>query len=156
MAHRHTYHPQHTNYSAGVKSHLPKKTPSTSQVLAVVTLLPVSGTLLFLAGITLIGTVIGLAVATLLFIIFSPVFVPDALSGFLGFRAFGLTGFSSLSTQAQFSQMRRVAIPPIVAPRMPMYPPGGAGFGQQLFYGQGPPAIFHSQISGIFNYEIMS
>ncbi|KAL8100662.1 hypothetical protein AgCh_032788 [Apium graveolens] len=145
MAHRHTYHPQHTNHSAGVKSLLPKKTPSTSQVLAVVTLLLVSGTPLFLAGITLIETLIGLVVATLLFIIFSSIFVPAALSGFLGFRAFGLTGLSSLSPQAQFSQMRRVAIPPTVAHRMPMYPPGAAGFGQQLFYGQGPPAMFPSQ-----------
>lgn len=42
--------------------------------------------------------------------------------------------------------MRPVAIPPTVAPRMPMYPPGAAGFGQQLFYGQGPPAMFPSQV----------
>lgn len=38
--------------------------------------------------------------------------------------------------QAQFSQMR-----PAVGPRMPMYPPGAPGLGQQLFYGQGPPII---------------
>ncbi|KAM6540771.1 hypothetical protein CsatB_005218 [Cannabis sativa] len=47
--------------------------------------------------------------------------------------------------QAQFSQMRPVAIAPSVAPRMPMYPPGGPGIGQQIFYGQGPPAIIPSQ-----------
>ncbi|XWS62931.1 hypothetical protein CRYUN_Cryun06bG0052900 [Craigia yunnanensis] len=44
--------------------------------------------------------------------------------------------------QAQFSQMRPVAMAPSVAPRMPMYPPGGPGLGQQIFYGQAPPAIF--------------
>ncbi|KAA8528512.1 hypothetical protein F0562_035867 [Nyssa sinensis] len=43
--------------------------------------------------------------------------------------------------QAQFSQMRPVAIAPSIAPRMPMYPPGAPGIGQQLFYGQAPPAI---------------
>ncbi|XP_074341813.1 oleosin H1-like [Apium graveolens] len=79
-------HPQHTNPSAGVKSLLPKNTPSTSQVLAVVTL---SGTLLFLTGITLIGTLIGLAALT----------IALAVIGFLGFRAFGMTGLSSLSPQ---------------------------------------------------------
>ncbi|KAK8558628.1 hypothetical protein V6N13_098276 [Hibiscus sabdariffa] len=44
--------------------------------------------------------------------------------------------------QAQFSQMRPVAITPSAAPRMPMYPPGGTGLGQQIFYGQGPPTMF--------------
>lgn len=47
--------------------------------------------------------------------------------------------------QAQFSQMRPVAIAPAVGPRMPMYPPGGPGLGQQIFYGQGPPAIIPPQ-----------
>ncbi|CAN6687786.1 unnamed protein product [Malus baccata var. baccata] len=42
----------------------------------------------------------------------------------------------------QFSQMRPVAMAPS---RMPMYPPGGPGLGQQIFYGQGPPAIIPSQ-----------
>ncbi|MBA0573056.1 hypothetical protein Golob_000351, partial [Gossypium lobatum] len=44
--------------------------------------------------------------------------------------------------QAQFSQMRPVTMSPSVAPRMPMYPPGGPGLGQQIFYGQAPPAMF--------------
>ncbi|KAI9127835.1 hypothetical protein K1719_000828 [Acacia pycnantha] len=47
--------------------------------------------------------------------------------------------------QAQFAQMRPVAMAPSVAPRVPMYPPGGPGIGQQIFYGQGPPAIIPSQ-----------
>ncbi|KAL2532228.1 Oleosin 5 [Abeliophyllum distichum] len=87
----------------GMKSILPQKGPSTSQVLAVITLLPVGGTLLALAGLTLVGSLIGLAVTTPLFIIFSPVLVPAAIlvglavTAFLTSGAFGLTGLSSLS-----------------------------------------------------------
>ncbi|KAI4295671.1 hypothetical protein L6164_035690 [Bauhinia variegata] len=47
--------------------------------------------------------------------------------------------------QAQFAQMRPVAMAPSVAPRVPLYPPGGPGIGQQIFYGQAPPAIIPSQ-----------
>ncbi|KAF2294743.1 hypothetical protein GH714_015931 [Hevea brasiliensis] len=47
--------------------------------------------------------------------------------------------------QAQFSQMRPVTMTPSVAPRMPLYPPGGPGLGQQIFYGQAPPAIIPPQ-----------
>lgn len=47
--------------------------------------------------------------------------------------------------QAQFSQMRPVAMAPSVAPRMPMYPAGGPGLGQQIFYGQAPPAMIPPQ-----------
>ncbi|KAF7840819.1 polyadenylate-binding protein 2-like [Senna tora] len=47
--------------------------------------------------------------------------------------------------QAQFSQMRPVSMASSVAPRMPIYPPGGPGIGQQIFYGQAPPAIIPSQ-----------
>lgn len=49
------------------------------------------------------------------------------------------------SAQAQFSQMRPVQMAPSVAPRMQMYPPGGPGMGQQMFYGQGP-AMIQSQV----------
>lgn len=55
----------------------------------------------------------------------------------------------SISTyfmQAQFSQMRPVAMVPSVGPRMPMYPPGAPGLGQQFLYGQGPPAIIPPQV----------
>lgn len=51
--------------------------------------------------------------------------------------------------QAQFSQMRPMAMAPSVGPRMPMYPPGGPGLGQQIFYGQAPPAIIPSQVNHI-------
>ncbi|KAI3464128.1 hypothetical protein Pfo_020791, partial [Paulownia fortunei] len=63
-----------------IKSYLSEKVPSTSQVLAVVTLFPVGGILLCLAGLTLTGSLIGLAVATPLFVIFSPILVPAALT----------------------------------------------------------------------------
>ena len=48
--------------------------------------------------------------------------------------------------QAQFSQMHPGTMGPAVGPRMPMYPPGAPGLGQQLFYGQGPPAIIPPQV----------
>ncbi|KAG6416115.1 hypothetical protein SASPL_123539 [Salvia splendens] len=47
--------------------------------------------------------------------------------------------------QAQFSQMRPITMAPTVAPRMPMYTPGGPGLGQQIFYGQAPPAMISPQ-----------
>ncbi|CAN8321262.1 unnamed protein product [Cochlearia groenlandica] len=53
--------------------------------------------------------------------------------------------------QAQFSQMRPVNMPPTVGPRMPMYPQGGPPMGQQLFYGQGPPAMIPPQAG--FGYQ---
>ncbi|KAI3762968.1 hypothetical protein L1987_53413 [Smallanthus sonchifolius] len=54
--------------------------------------------------------------------------------------------------QAQFSQMRPVAMAPsMMVPRMPMYPPGAPGMGQQLFYGQPPPAIIPPQAG--FGYQ---
>ncbi|KAL6982926.1 Polyadenylate-binding protein 8 [Sarracenia purpurea var. burkii] len=53
--------------------------------------------------------------------------------------------------QAQFSQMRPVAMAPSLAPRMPMYSPGAPGLGQQLFYGQAPPAILPPQAG--FGYQ---
>ncbi|KAF3635290.1 Oleosin S1-2 [Capsicum baccatum] len=94
-----------SRYEGGMTrpSLLPQKGPSTSQILAVVALVPVGGVLLGLAGLTLLGTIIGLCVATPVFLLFSPVLVPAALTvalavtGFLTSGAFGLTGLSSLS-----------------------------------------------------------
>ncbi|KAK8919015.1 Polyadenylate-binding protein 2 [Platanthera zijinensis] len=53
--------------------------------------------------------------------------------------------------QAQFSQMRPVPLPPNVAPRVPMYPTGAPGIGQQLFYGQAPPTLIPQQPG--FSYQ---
>ncbi|GFP99746.1 oleosin 18.2 kDa [Phtheirospermum japonicum] len=97
-------HPQAQHrYEGGVKDLLPRKGPSATQILAVVTLLPVGGSLLGLAGIILAGTLTGLALAAPLFLICSPVLVPAAIllagavTGFLTSGAFGLTGLSSFS-----------------------------------------------------------
>lgn len=55
--------------------------------------------------------------------------------------------------QAQFSQIRPAAVTIPVAPRMPLYQPGAPGLGQQLFYGQGPPAIIPPQVIAIFLFQ---
>ncbi|OMO77486.1 Oleosin [Corchorus capsularis] len=82
--------------------------PSTSKILAVVTLLPLGGTLVALAGLSFTATLIGLAITTPLFLLFSPILVPAALviglsvAGFLTSGAFGITGLSSLSWIANY------------------------------------------------------
>ncbi|KAJ6320929.1 hypothetical protein OIU78_016174 [Salix suchowensis] len=54
--------------------------------------------------------------------------------------------------QAQFSQLRPVAMAPPVASRMPMYPPNAPGLGQQFLYGQGPPAMMPPQLANRAGY----
>ncbi|KAG9449784.1 hypothetical protein H6P81_009749 [Aristolochia fimbriata] len=86
-----------------LKNILPDKGPSSSQILAVITLFPVGGILLTLSGLTLAASVVGLLLAIPVFLIFSPVLVPAAIvlglavTGFLTSGAFGITGLSSLS-----------------------------------------------------------
>ncbi|XXG66565.1 hypothetical protein AAC387_Pa06g0111 [Persea americana] len=53
------------------------------QAVKAATAFAISGTLLFLSGLTLTGTVIGLVLATPLLVIFSPVLVPAAIVTFL-------------------------------------------------------------------------
>ncbi|WOK92410.1 lipid body membrane protein [Canna indica] len=90
-------HDRHTK--GEMKSLLPE---NGCQALAVATLLPVGGGFLALAGFTLVGSMIGLAALTPLFLLFSPVLVPAvllvalAVGGFLTSGAFGLAGLSSL------------------------------------------------------------
>lgn len=85
--------------------------PSASTILAVVTLVPLGGSLLGLAGLTLAVTLFGLAVSTPVFIIFSPILVPAILTiglavlAFLTSGAFGLTALSSLTWA--FNYLRR-------------------------------------------------
>ncbi|CAL9161388.1 polyadenylate-binding protein 2 [Musa acuminata AAA Group] len=57
--------------------------------------------------------------------------------------------------QAQFSQMRPVPMAPTVGPRVPMYPPGAPGLGQQIFYGQGPPALIPPQPGFGFQQQLI-
>lgn len=45
---------------------------------------------------------------------------------------------------------------PPVGPRMPIYPPAAPGLGQQLFYGQGPPAILPPQVLCLDYYLVTS
>ncbi|XP_050378178.1 LOW QUALITY PROTEIN: oleosin H2-like [Argentina anserina] len=106
---------QQIQYSSGAKSLLPQQGPSASQVIAVVTLVPLGGTLLLLTGLTLMGTFIGMALATPLFVIFSPILVPAivtvglAVAGILTSGAFGITGLSSFSWLASY--LRRTRLP---------------------------------------------
>ncbi|XP_062209399.1 oleosin Zm-II-like [Phragmites australis] len=89
-----------------VKGMLHDKGPSASQALAVATLFPLGGLLLVLSGLALAGSVVGLTVATPVFLLFSPVLVPAALligmavTGFLTSGALGLGGLSSLTVLA--------------------------------------------------------
>ncbi|KAG6716056.1 hypothetical protein I3842_04G028300 [Carya illinoinensis] len=84
-------HPQR-HYNGGPKS---QGGPSAAKIIAVLGGLPVGGTLLALACLTLIGSVIGLAITIPLFIICSPVLVPAAIvmglaiAGFLSSGALG-------------------------------------------------------------------
>ncbi|XP_058087695.1 oleosin Cor a 15-like [Magnolia sinica] len=95
----------------GFKNMLPDKGgPSTPKIVAVVTLFPIGGILLTLSGITLTGTVIGLAVSTPVFVLFSPVLVPAAfvlmlaMTGFLASGAIGLIALSALSWMVHYAR----------------------------------------------------
>lgn len=105
--------PQHGQFQQGQF----QQGPSTSKVMAIMALLPVTGILLGLSGITLVGTIIGLAVATPLFVIFSPVIVPAiltiglAVTGFLTSGTFGLTGLSSLSYLFNMLRQSSLSVP---------------------------------------------
>ncbi|CAM8936569.1 unnamed protein product [Rhodiola kirilowii] len=57
--------------------------------------------------------------------------------------------------QAQFSQMRPIPMAPQAGIRMPMYPPGAPGLGQQLFYGQGPPGIIPPQAGFGYQHQLI-
>ncbi|XP_060204584.1 oleosin H2-like [Lycium barbarum] len=113
MAERHQQQMQVGHPTDAIKSLLPQRGPSKSQVLAVVTLFPVGGALLCLAGLTLAGTLTGLALATPVFLLFSPVLVPAALTialavtGFLTSGAFGITALSSLSWMINYMRGMR-------------------------------------------------
>ncbi|GAU29041.1 hypothetical protein TSUD_165590 [Trifolium subterraneum] len=94
-----------------------EKSPSASQVLAVITGFPVGVILLSLAGLSLLGTLTGLAVTTPLFILFSPVIVPAtiviglAVAGFLTSGAFGLTALSSFSWVLSYIRETQGTVP---------------------------------------------
>ncbi|CAE6203907.1 unnamed protein product [Arabidopsis arenosa] len=101
----------------GYKSMMPESGPSTTQVLSLLIGVPVVGSLLALAGLLLAGSVIGLMVALPLFLLFSPVIVPAALTiglamtGFLASGMFGLTGLSSISWVMNYLRGTRRTVP---------------------------------------------
>lgn len=90
---------------------------SITKVLAIVTVLPVGGTLLALSGMTFIGTLIILALATPMFVIFSPVIVPAtaviglSVFAFLSSGALGLTGLSLMSYFVGYLRNAAMALP---------------------------------------------
>ncbi|CAI8612196.1 unnamed protein product [Vicia faba] len=108
---------QYPHSHEGRVTHYSDKTPSTSQVLAVIAGLPVGGILLALAGLSLLGTLTGLALTTPLFILFSPILVPAtiiiglAVAGFLTSGAFGLTALSSFSWVVNYIRQTQGTVP---------------------------------------------
>lgn len=106
-------------YGAGGKNFFSQheEGPSTTKTLIVLSLLPVGGSLLALAGLILMATIIGLAITTPLFIIFSPVLVPAAITiglavtAFLASGAFGITGLSSLSWVLNYFRQASRSVP---------------------------------------------
>ncbi|GMI90704.1 hypothetical protein like AT3G01570 [Hibiscus trionum] len=106
-------HRQQLHRTDNMKYHFHENAPSTSKVLTVATILPIGGTLLLLSGFSFIGSLIVLAIAAPVFLIFSPVLVPAALliagsiAGFLTSGAFGITALSSLSWIVNFLLGRR-------------------------------------------------
>ncbi|KAK8552437.1 hypothetical protein V6N13_120837 [Hibiscus sabdariffa] len=106
-------HRQQLHRTDNMKYHFHENGPSTSKVLTVATILPIGATLLFLSGFSFFASLIGLAIAAPIFLIFSPVLVPAALliassvAGFLTSGAFGITALSSVSWIVNFLRGRR-------------------------------------------------
>ena len=74
--------------------------PTSQRVVKGVAAATIGGSLLLVSGLTLAGTVIGLAVVTPLLVIFSPVLVPAVIAVFLlvtGFVTSGGLGVAALS-----------------------------------------------------------
>ncbi|CAN8302291.1 unnamed protein product [Cochlearia groenlandica] len=77
--------------------------PKARQMVKTATAVAAGGSLLVLSGLTLAGTVIALAVATPLLIIFSPVLVPAVITvvliitGFLASGGFGIASITAFS-----------------------------------------------------------
>ncbi|XP_065871863.1 oleosin Cor a 13-like [Euphorbia lathyris] len=86
--------------STQTRGHQP---PRSHQVVKAATAVTAGGSLLVLSGLILVGTVIGLTIATPLLVIFSPVLVPAVITvgliitGFLASGGFGVAAISVLS-----------------------------------------------------------
>ncbi|NP_001303224.1 oleosin 21.2 kDa-like [Brassica napus] len=101
----------------GYKSMMPESGPSSTQVISFLVGVPIVGSLLAIAGLLLAGSVIGLMISIPLFLLFSPVIVPAAITiglattGFLASGMFGLTGLSSISWVMNYLRRTRGGVP---------------------------------------------
>ncbi|KAK9684765.1 hypothetical protein RND81_10G230600 [Saponaria officinalis] len=81
-------------------------------LIGLFTIIPLAAFLLFLSGLAFMGSLVGLCLATPVFIFFSPVIVPAVLAiglaviGFFVSGAFGITGLSALSWIINFIRYR--------------------------------------------------
>ncbi|XP_020589630.1 oleosin 18 kDa-like [Phalaenopsis equestris] len=95
-----------------IKRYLHDRSPPASKAVAAITLFPFGGFLLTLSALTLVTTVIGLAVTAPLFLLFSPVLVPAAavislaVVGFLASGTLGLTAVMTLSWIVNYVRSR--------------------------------------------------
>ncbi|KAB2609300.1 oleosin 16.4 kDa-like [Pyrus ussuriensis x Pyrus communis] len=89
--------PQHQGYQTHYhrESFRPQNGSSASNLLTIATLVPVGGTLLLLAGLTMAGTIIGLAVLAVVVVFLS-------VTGILTSGALGVTALSSFSWLAHY------------------------------------------------------
>ncbi|OIW01745.1 hypothetical protein TanjilG_03883 [Lupinus angustifolius] len=99
MAEAH-FQPRHQSYN----QHSPhQQQPKTTQLAKVATAVTAGGSLLILSALLLAGTIIGLAIVTPLFVIFSPVLVPAVVTvallslGFLASGGFGVAAMTVLT-----------------------------------------------------------
>ncbi|XP_050226037.1 oleosin Cor a 13-like [Mercurialis annua] len=96
--------------------------PRSHQVVKAATAATAGGSLLFLSGLTMTGTVIALTIATPLMVIFSPVLVPAVITvgligaGFLFSGGFGVAALAVLSWMYRYVTGR--------------HPPGAEGLDQ--------------------------
>ncbi|GFY83565.1 oleosin 1 [Actinidia rufa] len=79
--------------------------PRSHQVVKAATAVTAGGSLLVLSGMTMAGTVIALALATPLLVIFSPVLVPAAISMCLLLTGFAASGGFGVAAVTVFSWM---------------------------------------------------
>ncbi|CAF2143627.1 oleosin S2-2 [Brassica rapa] len=104
-------------YGYGGNTDYKSRGPSTNQIVALIAGVPIGGSLLALAGLTLAGSVIGFMLSIPLFLLFSPVIVPAALTiglavtGILASGLFGLTGLSSVSWVLNYIRGRSDTVP---------------------------------------------
>ncbi|XP_044478935.1 oleosin 1-like [Mangifera indica] len=96
------YQPHHQSQLYQSQHHNPQQ-PRSHLVVKTATAVTAGGSFLLLSGLTLVGTVIALAIATPLFVIFSPVLVPAVITvglltmGFLASGGFGVAAITVLS-----------------------------------------------------------